>query len=124
MASYFTQFKGHKYLNLETYRKTGEAVKTPVWFVQEENTLYVRTLDGSGKVKRIRNNRSIRVAPCSVNGNVLGEWETAVATMVEGAEADRVDKMLGKKYGLMKKLFEIGSKKQAVNIVLKIEAIS
>jgi hypothetical protein len=34
-------FSGHKYLVIESYRKDGTAVRTPVWFAQEGETLYV-----------------------------------------------------------------------------------
>jgi len=50
-------FTSQQYLNLETFRKNGAAVKTPVWFVQDGDAIFVRTLANSGKVKRIRNNK-------------------------------------------------------------------
>ena len=37
------QFLNQKYINLETYKKSGQAVHTPVWFVQDNGVLYVRT---------------------------------------------------------------------------------
>ena len=65
----FNQLKEAKFLNLETFRKNGNGVKTPVWFVQEGEVLYVRTIADSGKVKRIRNNQQVNVAPCKANGD-------------------------------------------------------
>jgi len=53
------QFKDQNYLNLQTYRKNGEAIATPVWFVQDGDKFYVRTIAGSGKVKRIHNNAKV-----------------------------------------------------------------
>ena len=58
----FEAFAGHKYLNLETFKKSGEGVKTPVWFAPDPSVrldsrdakLYVYTLGVSGKVKRMR----------------------------------------------------------------------
>jgi PPOX class probable F420-dependent enzyme len=49
------QFEKQQYLNLETFRKNGDGVKTPIWFVQAGEKLYVRTGGESGKVKRIHN---------------------------------------------------------------------
>lgn len=46
MASRHEQFKNQNYINLETFRKSGEGVKTPVWFVQERDSLYVRYRSG------------------------------------------------------------------------------
>ena len=48
------QFAKKQYLNLETFRKNGDGVKTPVWFAQEGESLYVMTIPTSGKAKRIR----------------------------------------------------------------------
>jgi uncharacterized protein len=102
----FAAFAGHKYLNLETFRKNGEGVKTPVWFAAEpaanldsnETKLYVYTIGVSGKVKRIQNNNRVRVAPCNSRGGLLGQWVDARAEIVTGAQADRGMQLLNKKY--------------------------
>jgi len=104
--SLLAAFIKQKYLNLETFRKTGVGVRTPVWFVMEGDTLYVRTVADSGKVKRIRNNPQVNIAPCKMDGALLGEWNPAEAHEVSGDEINRkVDQLLDKKYGLIKKLF-------------------
>ncbi len=43
-----------KYIALETFRKSGEGVITPVWAVAESGKLYVWTGLNSWKVKRMR----------------------------------------------------------------------
>ena len=99
-------FKNQKYLNLETFRKNGMGVRTPVWFVQDDDTLFVRTIADSGKVKRIRNKSGVNIAPCKMDGALLGDWVHAVAREVRDQEVDRkVDKLLGKKYGILKNVF-------------------
>ena len=99
-------FQNQQYLNLETFRKSGVGVKTPVWFVQDAESLLVRTVADSGKVKRVRNNASVNIAPCKVDGAVVGEWVPAAAREVKEQEiARKVDRLLGKKYGLMKTMF-------------------
>jgi uncharacterized protein len=67
------QFDNQKYLNIETFRRNGNGVKTPVWFVQVEKTLYVRTSANSGKVKRVNNNPIVNIAPCKIGGDPIGE---------------------------------------------------
>lgn len=106
----FETLAKQQYLNLETFRKSGASMKTPVWFVQEGETLYVRTVANSGKVKRIRNNATVNIAPCKVDGALLGEWIPALAREVKDPEtARKVDRLLDKKYGLQKKLFAMAS---------------
>lgn len=110
----FAAFAGQKYLNLETFRKNGEGVKTPVWFAADpsvnldssEAKLYVYTTGDTGKVKRIRNNNRVRVAPCNASGGLLGEWVDARAEIVAGAEADRGMQLLNKKYVPWKQLLD------------------
>jgi len=104
--SAFDQFARKQYLNIETFRKSGEGVKTPVWFVQEGEVLYVRTGANSGKVKRLRRSTAVNVAPCTMSGKVTGAWVPAQAHILEDAETGKkIDLLIKKKYGLMAKLF-------------------
>ena len=118
-------FNHHQYLNLETFRKNDLGVKTPVWFVEESGTLYVRTYAISGKVKRIHNNRQVNIAPCKVDGTLLGDWIEASARVVDDEEIDRkVDQLLGKKYGLLKVFFSLASSIQGQkNVIVEIKAV-
>ena len=103
-------FNHQSYLNLETFRKNGSGVKTPVWFVEDRGVLFVRTSATSGKVKRIRNYPQVHIAPCKMDGALLGDWIDASARRVSDPEVDRhVDHLLGKKYGWMKSLFGLAS---------------
>jgi hypothetical protein len=105
--SLLEQYKGQKYLNLETFRKSGAGVKTPVWFVEQDSVLYVRTIADSGKVKRIRNNSRVRIVPCKSGGEPLGEWDEARAELVDAGKAEQVNSLLKRKYGLMKSMFDL-----------------
>lgn len=94
------------YLNIETFRRNGEGVQTPVWFTQEGELLYVVTLASSGKVKRIRNHGQVKVAPCRMNGSLVGSWAPVLAREITDPEVKaKVDRLLDRKYGLMRKLF-------------------
>ncbi len=100
------QFEKQNYLNIETLRKNGQAIKTPVWFVQDGATFFVWTQANAGKAKRIRNNGAIRIAPCTSSGEVLGEWISARAQTHEAPEAIRnLEKLMKKKYGIMFHIF-------------------
>jgi len=100
------KFSGQNYLNLETFRKSGVGVQTPVWFVESDGVLYVRTGADSGKVKRIRNNSHVRVVPCRSRGEPLGEWVEAQARLVNENKSAEVNLLLKRKYGLMKTMFD------------------
>ena len=120
----FNQLTQQQYINLETFRKSGVGVKTPVWFVQDGDTIYVRTVANSGKVKRIRNNGQVNIAPCKADGALLGNWLPATARQVTDIDIDRKsDRLLDKKYGLMKKMFALTSSLQGRKYtVLEIKA--
>ncbi len=87
--------------------------------------MFVRTDATSGKVKRIRNNRQVYIAPCRMDGALLGDWVEASANLVNDPEIDRkVDRLLGKKYGLMKSLFGLASAIQGrKNTIIEIKII-
>ena len=108
MITNYLSFKNQKYLNIETFRRNGTGVWTPVWFVQNGEVLYIRTGANSGKVKRIRNNARVNIAPCKMDGTLLGDWVSAVARKLDDESiTNKVDHLLGKKYGVMKKLFSL-----------------
>jgi uncharacterized protein len=99
-----SQFAGEKYINLETYRKNGQGVRTPVWFVESDDILYVRTSDDTGKYKRIRNNPSVQIAPCDMRGGIKGKWVKGEARIASEDEKLKAFKMLEKKYGVIYKM--------------------
>jgi len=89
-----------KYIVLETYRKNGNPVRTPVWFVQDDGTLYVRTGTKSGKVKRLRRNPALKLAPSNGRGDPKGAWIDAKATFANDQERKVSLDRLKQKYGL------------------------
>ena len=94
------QFGGRRYISLETFKKNGQGVKTPVWFVLHKNAVYVYTEADSWKVKRIRNSPRVRVAVCNMRGDIKGPWLDATASLVEGDERLAADRLLDRKYFL------------------------
>lgn len=105
----FDELANEKYVSLETFKKSGLGVKTPVWFVLHNGALYIYTEADSWKVKRIRNNPRVRVAKCDMRGNVKGDWLEATASLIDGDERWAADKLLDKKY-FLKKIFNLLSK--------------
>lgn len=97
-------FQDHKYINLETYKKNGQAVRTPVWFVTFDDQIFVMTTKNTGKVKRIRNNTDVKVMPCGMRGEPKGEWIHAKARFATESETQKAIQMRVKKYGFRAKL--------------------
>jgi PPOX class probable F420-dependent enzyme len=102
--STFAQFGDHKYISLETFKRSGQGVKTPVWFVLHGGVLYVYTEADSWKVKRIRNNPRVRAALCTMRGQVTGPWADGTAAIIQGDERRAADQLLSRKY-IVKRLF-------------------
>lgn len=99
-----------QYLNLATFRKSGVAVETPVWFAKDGDTLYAFSTRDAGKVKRIRNASRARIAPCTVTGKVTGDWIDAEAFLLdEKTGKDTAYKALKKKYGLQMLALDVGA---------------
>jgi PPOX class probable F420-dependent enzyme len=116
-ADPLAQFKGHNYLNLETFRKSGAAVGTPVWFVEQDGELYIHTQAESGKVKRIRNNGRVRLAPSDMRGSPLGSWEEGRARLLDPSEHERINKLFSKKYGLQWTAFGLSDRLRKTDVV-------
>ena len=125
MPDAIAQFAGAKYLNLETFRKTGVGVRTPVWFAQDVLhsaptiiVFYIYSEADAGKVKRIRNNPKVRVAPCTMRGDIRGAWVDGRARICQDDEAAHGEQLLTQKYGLPKIVGDLFSRlmrhKQAV----------
>ena len=109
-ADKLAQFLKQKYVNLETFKKSGQAVRTPLWFIEEHDVLYMRTPAASAKVKRIRNNPSVRIVPSDVRGNPLGTWLEGEAHLIDADDAGWVNELIKRKYGLLKRLIDLRSR--------------
>jgi PPOX class probable F420-dependent enzyme len=87
-ASYFAALTGEQFAALTTYRASGAPVPTAVWFAAVADRLYVRTVATSGKVKRLRANGRVQVAPCTMDGTITGPVIDAQAQIVDPAAPD------------------------------------
>ena len=95
------QFSGRKYINLESYKKDGTPVLTPVQSIEEGGLVYFRTDPRTWKVKRIRRNPHVRIVPSDRNGKPTGTWVDGRAEVLEGEESNRVMLLFRKEYGTM-----------------------
>jgi uncharacterized protein len=100
-----------RYVSLETFRKDGSGVKTPVWAAPLDGRLVIFTDGTSYKVKRLRDNSKVRVAACDMRGNVRGEWIDGTARILEDKDdAKRAHEALRAKYGFQAALTDFFSR--------------
>ena len=119
-----SQFEGENVISLETYRKNGEPVRTPVWFLEENGILYVHTGESTGKVKRIKRNPKVRVAPSHFRGKPKTEYVDARAELqTDPATVEKYYSQIYKKYGLvggLTKFVQRFSRSKASDVVIAI----
>jgi uncharacterized protein len=59
-----------RFVSLTTFRRSGEAVSTPVWVGRDGEALVVLTPADSGKVTRLRHDPRVELRPCGRFGAV------------------------------------------------------
>ena len=102
-----------KYINLATQKKDGTFVNTPVWFTKDEQShdYFIFSAGEAGKVKRIRNFSSVKVAICNFKGDLRGDWVSAQAELID--EEDSITRAYGqfqRKYSLSLKVINFFSR--------------
>ncbi len=90
-----------RHVALTTFRADGTAVPTCVWISREGDTLYVLTHAGSGKVKRIRRNPGVEIAPSDGRGRPQGGASTATAEVADDEDSiKRATALIRRRYGI------------------------
>jgi uncharacterized protein len=113
-----SQLSKYKYINIETHRKNGTGVRTPIWFIIYHDLIYFRTDAKSGKLKRIRNNPHVRIAPCDIRGNVKGNWFDGKVKFADSTVSSIVYSMIDKKYGFVTTMVRIFNRIRHTNPVV------
>jgi hypothetical protein len=109
----------HQFILLTTFRKSGEAVPTPVWFASLDGKLYVWTQSTTGKAKRLRKGGRVQFAPSTFSGKLLGEPYDGIARILPQSEEAAPARAFIRKYGIQKRLFDWLWRK-TVNIYIEI----
>ena len=88
-----------RYLSLTSFKADGTGVVTPLWFVSDGERLFALTDLNSAKVRRMRHDPRVLVAPCRASGKLRGEPLSARAeVLTESADLERVHKLLTERY--------------------------
>ncbi|HEY6199655.1 MAG TPA: PPOX class F420-dependent oxidoreductase [Candidatus Binatia bacterium] len=90
---------------LTTYRRDGRGVGTPVNIAVENGRAYVRTYESAWKLKRIRNNPDVEVAPSTARGKPTGPALRARARILSGDETERASRAINRKHPLLHGVF-------------------
>lgn len=118
MTTVPAELHNKKYVSLATFRKNGVAVHTPVWFAEENNKLYVMTRGDSGKLKRIRNNPVVKVAPSTIRGTITGHEFPGRARLLPEQDWSHARSLIRSKYWLARLPFMAGPKNVYLEISL------
>jgi PPOX class probable F420-dependent enzyme len=103
----FEPLRRHSYAVVVTFRRTGEAVPSPVWFgLDDEGRAYVRTPRDAGKVKRIRNDSRVLLAPSTVRGKPKGTVLVGTARVLPKEEWPHAEAALAAAYGIGRRWYE------------------
>ena len=121
MDSRFDQFIDQKYLSLETYKRDSTPIQTPVWFVTENDQLYITTKETTGKVKRLRNNQNARIAVCSMKGDIKSDWiDVGLEKIPEESDVEKIVKLRKKKYGFSARLISMFTSQKGKTVAYSI----
>ena len=122
----FSEIGDPQYIALETFKKSGEGVITPVWAVRVDDKLTVWTGADSWKVKRIRNNPNVRLAVSDSRGNPKSEWVEAKAAVIDSPAAEAEQRTrIAKKYRIVYRLIMLTNwlrRDDAPHVVVELEA--
>ena len=114
----FDHLRDRKYCVLVSYKRSGEAVPTPVWFGLADGKLYIRSEADVAKVRRIRNDPRVRVAPSTVRGKPLGPPADGHARVLEAsADEQRAERALRANYGLGRRVYEKAGSARGIDTV-------
>jgi PPOX class probable F420-dependent enzyme len=92
------RFRG-RYLSVTSFKRDGTAVATPLWFVTDGTRLFALTDLHSAKVRRIRRDPRVLIAPCRADGKLRGDQvEARVEVLSATPELERVQGLLKQRY--------------------------
>jgi len=105
-AGDFSSLRGARQCLLVTFKRSGEAVPSPVNFGLADGKLYVRCESEVAKVKRIRRDPHVRVCACSFRGKPLGELVEGIARILPDADAERAREVIAANWDPLSRVFE------------------
>lgn len=103
-AASFAPLARQRTVLLTTFRRDGTPVRTSVSIAVDGDRAFIRSWDSAGKVKRIRNNGAVTIAPCTERGRPTGPAIRACARILAGEESAHAGHLLAGKYPILHRL--------------------
>lgn len=97
--------EGHKYCVLVSYRRNGQPMPSPLWFGTADGKVYFQTSPDGYKVKRIRNNPEVRVAPCDSRGKPKAPPFVGKARVLPEGETAAAERAIQSNYGVGRRMY-------------------
>ena len=94
-------FIHQRYVLLTTCRRDGAPIGTPVHIAVDGDRAFVRTWDTTWKLKRIRNNLEVEVAPSTMRGKLTGPAIRVRAQILEGNESAYAGRAIACKHRIL-----------------------
>ena len=102
----FEALRGRAYAVLVTFRRSGEAMPSPVWIALDDaGTAYVQTVHDAGKVKRLRNDDRVLLAPSNARGKPTGPAVRGMARVLPEADWAHAEATLAAAYGAGRRVY-------------------
>lgn len=98
-GSPFDSIRDEQFVVLTSYRRSGDAMPTTIWFAERAGAIYATTSSLAGKVKRIKNNPVVTLTPSDRVGNTHGQPIAARARLMAPEESAIAIAALHAKYG-------------------------
>ncbi|ORV49262.1 pyridoxamine 5'-phosphate oxidase [Mycolicibacter engbaekii] len=104
----FSGFDAFRQIVLVTYKRSGEAMPSPINHGVDAGKIYVRTDASTGKVKRIRNNPNVVVVPSSLRGKPEGKPVAGIARILPESDHARAERAIAANWSPAMRIFERG----------------
>ncbi|GCE36385.1 hypothetical protein Rhow_001751 [Rhodococcus wratislaviensis] len=98
------RFAAEKVVQLQTRKRDGSWVDTPVNIAVKGDRAYFRTPGRASKNKRLRNFPDVRIRPCTWSGKPTGSPAQATARLLSGEEARAAGALIDKKYPVVQRI--------------------
>ena len=103
----FESLRGEAYAVLVTFRRSGEAMPSPIWFgLDDAGNAYVKTRHDVGKVKRLRNDSRVLIAPSNARGKPTGPAIKGTGRLLPQSEWAHAEEAIEAAYGTARKMSE------------------